>query len=78
MAGVYNPATGRTQHVTANGYLVEKKAMFFTPDEWQLMYTLSKDSGVSLGKMLITLAKSERERRLDRCHRQLQRLDPVR
>lgn len=78
MAGTFNPLTGRTTHVTANGYVVETKPMYYTPDEWKLLYSLAKDSGMSLGKMLITLAKSERERRLDRCHRQLQRLDPVR
>lgn len=78
MSGTFNPATGRTQHVTANGYLIESKPMFFSADEWQLLYSLAKDSGESLGKLLVTLAKNERERRLDRCHRQLQRLDPVR
>ena len=77
MTGTFNPRTGRTSHVTDNGYLIESKPMYFSDQEWMLLYSLAKDSGVSLGKMLITLAKSERERRLDRCHRQLQRLDPV-
>ncbi|CAM3480921.1 hypothetical protein [Polaromonas hydrogenivorans] len=78
MAGTFNPLTGRTTHVTDNGYLIESKPMFFSGDEWILLYSLAKDSGVSLGKLIVALAKSERERRLDRCHRQLQRLDPVR
>jgi len=78
MAGTFNPVTGRTTHVTDSGREVESRPLFFTAEEWRLLYLLSKDSGVSLGRLLVTLARDERARRLDRCHRQLQRLDPVR
>lgn len=77
MTGKFNPRTGRTTHLTDGGREIESKPLYLSADEWQLVYSLAKDSGVSLGKLLITLAKNERERRLDRCHRQMQRLDPV-
>ena len=65
MAGTYNPATGRTMHLTDGGREVESKPLFFTAEEWALLYSLSKDSGVSLGKCIVEMAKKEKRRRLN-------------
>ena len=35
MSGTYNPATGRTMHLTDGGREVESKPLFFTADEPQ-------------------------------------------
>ena len=62
--GTYNPRTGRTTHISERGRMLESKRMYFLPDEWALLLSLSKDDGVTLGRCIVGMAHSEKRRRL--------------
>lgn len=63
MQGYDASKTGREKHVTASGRVIERKYFYYSSAEWDLLYSLSKDSGVSLGRMLMGLAYAERVKR---------------
>lgn len=54
--------TGRETYVTASGRELERRYFYYSLSEWRMLYALSQDKGVSLGKMLKELAYAERDR----------------
>jgi hypothetical protein len=63
MSQVDYTGTGREDYVTAAGRTIQRKYFYYSRAQWQMLYRLSKDAGVSLGKMLFDLAEQERDRR---------------
>lgn len=59
----YNEApNGRETYVTVSGREIERRYFYYSPSEWYMLYELSHNKGVSLGKMLRDLAYAERDR----------------
>lgn len=54
---------GRSVYTTSKGIVPEKKHIFFSVPEWELMQNLAQDINVPLGNLIIHLAHEELQRR---------------
>lgn len=48
-------------YVTSKGVILLRRYQYASAAEWDMLYALSRASGMSLGKMQITLAKDFRD-----------------
>lgn len=49
------PGTGRKQHTTPQGVLLERGYIYLTPDAWKALYAVSSASGISASQYIAAL-----------------------
>lgn len=49
------PGTGRKQHTTPQGVLLERGYIYLTPEAWNALYAASRAAGVSAGQHIAAL-----------------------
>lgn len=65
MSGHYSDDKGRQHYIAADGTELQRKFMYWRHGEWAVLYKLAADSGMPLARLLLQLARQERDRRKD-------------
>jgi hypothetical protein len=64
--------TGRQPHITSDGRYLEKRMLYYAPSQWQLMYAMSRESGMPLSHYLLRLVQRDQ---IDRVQEYRDRID---